>query len=77
MVEESIRILCEVEFLVLTGAGSRVFFAKDPLLAHTLGISLIRPDIFDIDKTYFGDNAKQLRLRLVGPNDPESRPRIG
>lgn len=78
LVEESLLALAQMNFLVLTGAGGSVFFARDPLLAHTLGVALSFPDQCGIEESYFGvDNTtKQLFLRFASPNDPENKTKI-
>jgi hypothetical protein len=78
LVEESLLALSGMGFLVMTGSGSSVFFARDPLLAHTLGVALSFPEICGIEQSYFGMDAtaKQLFLPFSSPRDPESQSRI-
>lgn len=78
LVEESLIALSDMDFLVLTGSAGSVFFARDPLLAHTLGVALSFPKQCGIEENYFGaDQAvKQLFLRFSSPNDPENQQKI-
>ena len=78
LIERAISILAETDYIVTTGIENNVFFAKDPLLAHTIGVALRNPTICDVDNTFFGKNgdARQLLLRFTGPKDPEHRPKI-
>lgn len=78
LIEESLRALESLNFIVLTGSSNNVFFARDPLLAHTLGVALSFPEKCGIHDTYFGidQTAKQLFLRFPSPNDPENRKEI-
>ena len=78
IIEESLRALESLNFIVLTGSSNNVFFARDPLLAHTLGVALSFPEKCGIHDAYFGidQTAKQLFLRFPSPNDPESRKEI-
>lgn len=66
-------MLSDLAFLVVTGTESNVFFARDPLLAHTLGVALSQPAKCGIDDTYFDVRTRQLMLRFPGPKDPEHR----
>ncbi|MBK7017389.1 MAG: hypothetical protein IPH39_17905 [Sulfuritalea sp.] len=53
-VEEALLALSQLDFLVLTGSSGNVFFAGDPLLAHTLGVALSHPEQCGIESSYFG-----------------------
>ena len=52
-----------------------MFFAKEPLLAHTIGVALLEPDRCGVDKNFFGGDpgVSQLLLRFSGEKDPENR----
>jgi hypothetical protein len=78
MVEEAIAFLAEAKFIIVTGSNRNVFFAHDPLLAHTIGVAMSDPQALEIHSDYFktDHNAQQLLLRLEGPNEPEKRSRI-
>lgn len=79
MFDEGIRYLAAAEFLVVTGAGSNVFFARDPLLAHTLGVAMMHRHVLgSIGEGYFSTdkNAEQLLLRFVGEREPETRTKV-
>jgi len=73
MFHEAIMRLAKEGFLVVTGAEENVFFAQDPLLAHTIGVVMNEPDIVGFDPKYFAkdQNPGQLRLRFIGDKDPE------
>jgi hypothetical protein len=75
LIEESLKVLEALNFIVLTGSSLNVFFARDPLLAHTLGVALSHPEQCGIRENYFGidQSVKQLFLRFPSKNDPESK----
>ncbi len=75
MFDEAIKFLSDAKFLVVSGAENNVFFARDPLLAHTIGVALENPSIIGVAQNYFSKdgNAQQMLLRFVGNKDPESR----
>ena len=76
--EEAISTLANKNFIVITGIDKNIFFAQDPLLAHTIGVALKDPGKCGVDGTFFGkDNeTRQLLLRFTGPKDPECRNNI-
>ena len=76
--EEAIEELRCKDFLIVTGINKEIFFAKDPLLAHTIGVALLQPDKCGVDKNFFGGEAgiSQLLLRFSGEKDPENRKKI-
>lgn len=73
--EKAIKRLEDMNFLVITGADQTTFFAREPLLAHTIGAALTSPEQCGVDPTYFkGDPAvKQLLIRFTGKKDPQHR----
>jgi len=76
--ETALKTLSEKEFIVITGSNKEVFFAKDPLLAHTIGVALVEPDKCGVDRDFFGGEAgvTQMLLRFAGEKDPENRSMI-
>lgn len=76
--EDAISELSGRGFVVITGIDKNIFFAQDPLLAHTIGVALKSPEQCGVDKKYFGNdrNVRQLLLRFTGPKDPERRDKI-
>lgn len=75
MFDESLQLLESAGFLSITGANRDVFFAVDPLLAHTLGVVLNHPEKFGPDTIDVGHDPgiTQMLLRFTGAKDPESR----
>ena len=75
---EATKTLENKEFLIITGGEENVFFARDPLLAHTIGVALMCPDMCGVDSDFFGADPgiKQLLLKFKGVKDPELRQRI-
>lgn len=75
MFEEAIEILREKDFVTVTGGERNVFFARDPLLAHTIGVALKEPEKCGVDKSYFSNDPalNQMLLRFTGDRDPENR----
>lgn len=78
MIEEAIKFLVDANFTVVTGSKSNVFFAKDPLLAHTIGVAISDPDALDIQREYFltDKNAQQFLLRFTGEKEPELKTKV-
>jgi len=78
MFDEAIQFLAKADFLVITGASNNVVFARDPLLAHTLGVAMCHQEALGIAQGYFSTdkNANQLLLRFTSERDPESRGKI-
>lgn len=76
--EEAIETLAAKEFLTITGAEKNIFFARDPLLAHTIGVALREPIKCGVDDKYFNNSPEvtQLLLRFSGDKDPENRSKI-
>ena len=74
-IESLLLALVDLKFIVISGRGGAVFFAHDPLFAHTLGVALTSPAVCGIDASYFGvdNDSKQLFLELSGSRDPENR----
>ena len=75
MFDEGLSYLSEVDFVVITGAENNVFFAADPLLAHTIGVTLENPAVLGMQTDYFDrdKNAGQLLLKFYGERDPDYR----
>jgi hypothetical protein len=71
--DEAIKLLHQADFLVITGVEESVFFARDPLLAHTLGISMRHRREIEATRGYFASdpNAEQFMLKFKGAKDPE------
>ncbi|WP_342151728.1 ATP-binding protein [Methylorubrum sp. SB2] len=79
MIDEAITYLDQAEFLVVTGEAANVFFARDPLLAHTIGVAMIHSEVGTlVGQDYFktDKNAAQLLLQFVGDKDPENKSKI-
>lgn len=75
VIDEALKKLEQMEFIVITGANREVFFTREPLLAHTIGVALAEPDRVGVDKDFFGGEPgiTQLLLRFTGEKDPENR----
>jgi hypothetical protein len=78
MLEEAIKFLAKADLVVVTGCDENVFFAREPLLAHTIGVAMSDPAALQIHQDYFNtdSNAKQLLLRLEGNKEPHLRTRV-
>ena len=75
MFDEALGILSEMKFLTVTGGDRNVFFARDPLLAHTIGVALYEPEKCGVDPNLFKNNTavQQMLLRFTGNKDPENK----
>ena len=75
MFDEALQLLSGMNFIIVTGSEGNVFFAKDPLLAHTIGVALHEPDKSGVDPNLFRNNTQvqQMLLRFSGDKDPEHK----
>lgn len=70
ILDDVLEDLEKLNFLVRTGKDYDVFFAKDPLLAHTLGVAIETPNKVGITSDYFWRGAYQLLLPFTSEKDP-------
>lgn len=75
MFDEAMKILSDVDFLTVTGPDGNIFFAKDPLLAHTIGVALYEPEKCGVDLRAFKNDSKAhtMLLQFSGDKDPENK----
>lgn len=65
LIDDALATLVASKFLVRTGEDDEVFFAREPLFAHTLGVALTSPEKCGVEKGYFGENVEQLLLKFT------------
>lgn len=71
ILDDVVEALVDAQFLIRTGKDGDVFFARDPLLAHTLGVALETPAKVGADASFFGNGKHQLLLPFTSTKDPD------